>query len=91
MYVPDHAESVVPTGGHQNEGILPQHCGVNRFQLIEPELMKTEALVEDLHHLLRVGKAEASQAVVRRVSVSGLCKTQGIISQRGQIIIKLRW
>ena len=91
MFVLDRAESVVPTSGHQNEGILPQHCGVDRFELIEPELMKTEALVEDLHHLRRVGEVEASQAVMCGVSVSGLCDTQWIISQRSEIIIEMRW
>ena len=77
MFVLDHAKCVVvPTSGHQDKGILSQHCGVNCFKLIEPKLMKAKTLVEDLHHLWRVGEVEASEAVVCRVSVSGLCNVQ---------------
>jgi hypothetical protein len=36
--------------------------------------METKALVENLHHLWTVGEVEASEAIVSRVSVCGLCK-----------------
>lgn len=44
--------SCVPTCWHQDERVLSLERGVNGLQLIEPELMETKTLVEDLHHLL---------------------------------------
>lgn len=57
---------------HQNKCVLPLQRGIDGFQLIESELMKTKAFVEDLHHLLGVGEVETSEAIMRWVSERGL-------------------
>lgn len=56
---------------------MPQDGGVDGLQLIEAELVQTEAFVEDLHHLRRVGEVEASEAVVGRVAEIGLWISDG--------------
>lgn len=62
-----------PTCGHQDERVFSLKRRINGFQLIEPELMQTKTLVEDLHHLLGVGEVEPSESIVGWVSEGGLC------------------
>lgn len=73
-----------PTCGHQNKRVFSQQRSIDGLQLIKPELMKTEALVEDIHHLLRVREVEGSEPIVGWVSVVGLYrgKRQDGVTQR---------
>lgn len=66
----------VLTCRHQDKRVLSLERGVNCLELIESELMKAKSLVEDLHHLLGVGEAEASEAIVGWISESGLCNAK---------------